>query len=258
MQTHVSWEQMGDVGYLTLACDEPGKPATLDVQVLDELAAHMQSIQTQMSTLRAVVLQSSSTKYFCVGANIRALQTLDAGTIVPWIQKGHAVFNQLESLALPVIARVEGYALGGGLEMAMACDLIVASREAKFGQPEANLGLIAGWGGTFRLPRRIGLAQAKELLYTGKIIDATAAHEIGLVNFVGDRVALDAHVESLLADIRRCSAVAIAQTKKLVNRALDIGLQECLSAEVEASSACIATKDTQARVTNYLDSRKKT
>jgi enoyl-CoA hydratase len=257
MQTHVSFDRRDDVGYLTLACDEVGKPATLDLLVLDELAASLEEIASCANVLRAVVVQSDSQKYFVVGANVNALATLDAETIVPWVQKGHAVLDQLEALPLPVIARVEGYALGGGLELAMACDLIVASHEARFGQPEATLGFVPGWGGSYRLPRRVGLARAKELFFSGQVIGARRAYEIGLVDFVGHADELAEHLASLLERIRACSPLAISQTKKLVANSLHVTLRESGVEEAEASRVCISAGDTQARVAAFLEGRRK-
>lgn len=254
MQTHVTFEQQDDVGYLTFACDEYGKPTTLDLQVLDELDACLDEIAAVMDTLRAITVQSAFPKYFVVGANIDALQTLNAETIVPWVQRGHAVFNRLARLPLPVVAKVEGYALGGGLELAVACDFIAATESAKFGQPEAKLGVVAGWGGSYRLPRRIGVAKAKELFFTGRVIDAGTARDIGLVDFVGD---VDAYLDALLADIRACGRVAVSAMKHLIDKSMDGAIEQNCLDEAVASSRVMADADTQARVASYLESRKK-
>ncbi len=253
MQTHVTYEQQHDIGQLVFACEVPGKPTTLDLQMLDELDTCLAGIESAADTLRALIVQSAFPKYFLVGANINALQALDAKTIVPWVQRGHAVFNRLARLPLPVIAKVEGYALGGGLELAMACDLIAATESAKLGQPEANLGVVAGWGGSYRLPRRVGMAKAKELFFTGRIVDATTAHSIGLVDFVGD---VDAYLDALLADIRTCGRVAVSYMKRLIDNSPHITIEQNCLDEALASSQCMADADTQARVANYLESRK--
>jgi len=256
MQTHVIYQRENDIGYLTFACDEPGKPNTLDLQVLDELAARLDEIRCTLDCLRAVIVRSDSPRYFVVGANINALQTLTPQTIIPWVQRGHAVFNGLAALPLPVIARVEGYALGGGLELAMACDLIVASRDAKLGQPEANLGLVSGWGGSYRLPRRVGLSRAKELFFTGKAIDADAAYAMGLVDFVGDSAEVERHINGLLDGIRNCGRLAVSHMKALIDASPSATIGENCQAEAVASSLCLASDDTQTRVANYLQSRK--
>lgn len=272
MQTHVAFEQRGDTGYLTFACETPGKPTTLDLRVLDELDACLDDIDLRLAAgsdrrsavdvrtgaesppdLRALIVHSAFPKYFLVGANVNALQTLNAETIVPWVQRGHAVFNRLARLPLPVIARVEGYALGGGLELAMACDLIAATEAAKFGQPEAKLGVVAGWGGSYRLPRRVGVARAKELFFTGRIVDAQTAFAIGLADFVGD---VDAYLDALLADIRACGRAAVASMKHLIDHSPAITIEQNCLDEAVASSRVMADVETQARVARYLESRK--
>ena len=128
------------------------KPPTLDLETLSELERCVEEIQSKQP--RVVLVRSTSNRSFCVGANINALKDIDENSIVPWVRKGHKVFNEIEDLVMPVIAVVEGHAMGGGLEFAMACDLIFASQEAKFAQSEASLGFIPGWGGTHRLTRR--------------------------------------------------------------------------------------------------------
>jgi enoyl-CoA hydratase len=256
MQTHVSFDRADGIATLTFACEVAGKPAVLDHQVLDELAQGLEEIRTS-GGLRAVVVRSDAERYFVVGANINALEKLDAETIVPWIERGHAVFDELEALPLPVIARVEGYALGGGLELAMACDLIVTSSRARLGQPEANLGFVAGWGGTYRLPRRVGLSRAKELLFTGQIIDAARAYEIGLVDFVGqDTAEVDAYLASFFESLRSCSEVAVAEMKRLVNASLGMTQRESHLAEALASCTCLSSGDTRERVRAFLESRR--
>lgn len=255
MQTHVTLQVDADIATLTFARDTSGKPATIDLIVLDELESHLREIEAQRSGLRAVILRSDSTRYFVVGANIRALETLNEETVVPWIQRGHAVFNRLEALPAPAIARVEGYALGGGLELAMACDLILATPNAKFGQPEANLGFVAGWGGTYRLPRRVGIAKAKEMFYTACILDAQEALAVGLIDFCGETGALEAHLDALLAGIRQVSPVAVAHMKALVNDSRNISLSQACAAETSSSEICMAEADTKARIRAFLESR---
>ena len=260
MQTTIRLTYDHDIATLTFVTDPPGKPATVDYEVLTQLDHALDEIEQRLERdqerLTALILRSESERYFVVGANIRALETLNAETIVEWVARGHTVFNRLEALPLPVIARIDGFALGGGLELAMACDLIVATEGAKFGQPEADLGLVAGWGGTYRLPQRIGKARAKELFFTGRTISAETALAYGLVNFVGDEVAVDVYLDDLFADMRPLSAPAIAHTKRLVNVSSLISQAENCTAEVDASRQLLSGTDTQQRVANFLDSRK--
>lgn len=256
MQTHILLEIHADIAHLTLTPDEPGKPPTLDYAALDELAAHIATIRAAEG-LRAVIVRSASEKYFCVGANINALKTLDAKTIVPWVERGHAVFNDLAALPLPVIARVEGFCLGGGLELAMACDLIAASKTARFGQPEAVLGVIAGWGGTWRLPQRVGIARAKELFFTGRVIAADEAAHIGLTNFAGETAEVEAYLTDFLAGLSKCSPLAVARMKAIVDRSTALTPDDARRAEADASAACMTSADTRMRVTEYLESRRR-
>jgi enoyl-CoA hydratase/carnithine racemase len=267
MQTDVRYEQDEDLGTLILECDEPGKPTTLDLKVLDAMDAHLAELETRQDDLRALLIRSAIPKYFLVGANIEALKMLDEQTIVNWVRRGHAVLNRLAALPLPVIALVEGYALGGGLELALACDFIVATEAAQFGQPEARLGLVSGWGGSYRLTERIGLSGAKALFFTGKILDAKSAYQLGLVDFVGDAAEVEAYLDAFMDDLRACTSLAVAQMKWLLNRSLgsgdraeaaDAGTQvpewNCAD-EVTASQVCMADAATKARVAAYLESR---
>jgi enoyl-CoA hydratase len=256
MQTSVKLAVDGDIGTLTFSCDEDCKPTTLDHQVLDELDQHLAEIESYGNKLRAVIIQSAYPKYFLVGANINALKTLNAETIVPWVKKGHRVFNRLEHLSVPVIAKVEGYALGGGLELAMACDLIIAADTAKFGQTEARLGVVSGWGGSYRLPIRVGVAKAKELFFTGAIVDAPTALAMGLVDFVGNKESLEAHITSLLEGIRSCGALAVSSMKALINLSPFIDIATNGEEEARASQKCFEDEATITRITNYLANRK--
>ena len=255
MQTHVTLERADDVGYLTLACEQPGKPPTLDLDVLDGMADGLAGAASSEG-LRALVIRSGSPRYFCVGANVNALQTLNPESIVPWVRRGHAVLGMLEALPMPTLARVEGFALGGGLELAMACDLIVASHDARMGQPEARLGFVAGWGGSYRLPLRIGLARAKELFFTGQVIDAGRAMEIGLIDFLGDAAEIDAYLASFLQAVRQCSPLAIAEMKRLLNASPTWSPRDCVEEESVSSQACLSSGDTQARVAAFLETRR--
>jgi len=257
MQTHVTLIVESDIAFLTFACEQEGKPATLDWVVLDELDERLTSIEAQMENLRAVLVRSEPEKYFIVGANILALEQHSAETMAPWVQRGHEVFNRLAALPVPVLARADGYTLGGGLELAMACDMIIASNKAKFGQPEARLGFVAGWGGSYRLPRRVGISRAKEMFFTGKTLTAREALAIGLVDFVGDADEIDAYLDSFFHDLRQCSRLAVAEMKRLIDLSSTMTLAQSATAEAVSSVACISSGDTKKRVQAFLDSRKK-
>lgn len=252
MHTHIHYRRNKDVVNLTFSAEEEGKPPTIDFDVLDRLEDILEKITEDQGELRAVVIRSNSEKYFNVGANIQALAELDAQSIATWVQRGHEVFNQLAEFPLPVIAWVEGYALGGGLELALACDLILATDNARLGQPEAKLGLVSGWGGSHRLPRRVGLAKAKEMFFTGNIMDARTAYNFGLVDYVGIREAVQKYLDEVLEGIRNCSPFAVAQMKLLLDDSLDTTIDENALAEASASYRCMEDQETQARIATFL------
>lgn len=254
MQTQIHYRRHKDVMHLTFSAEVDGKPPTLDLDVLDRLDDILARVEDDLGELRAVVIRSTNERYFIVGANVNALATLDATTIGPWVQRGHEVFNRLAEFPLPVIAWVEGYALGGGLELALACDLILATDNAKLGQPEAKLGLVSGWGGSHRLPRRVGLAKAKEMFFTGKIMDARTAYDFGLVDYVGIREAVQKYLDEVLDGIRACSPFAVAQMKLLLDDSLDTTIDENSLAEASASYRCMEDEETQERIATFLKS----
>lgn len=231
-----------------------GKPPTLDLAVLDELAAAVAELAHEPP--RVAVLCSESPKYFCVGANLEALRRIDVGTIEPWVRRGHEVLNALEDLPLPVIAPVSGYALGGGLELALAADLIYASSDARLGLTEAKLGVVPGWGGSRRLIERVGVARAKQWFYTARMVPADEALSAGLVDHVAEPDALEDALESIVSDILSCSAVAIAGFKSILAEARAPARQVNASSEARHSVACVGDPDTQARLEAFFASRK--
>ncbi len=257
MKTHVTLNYQEHIAYLSFEMDPPNKPSTLDYEVLDELEQHTRTIRAQKEELDAVVVQSHSPKYFVVGANLQALKQIDKDSIIYWVRRGHEVFNALEDLPLPVIAKITGHALGGGLELAMACDFILSSTQASFGHPETGLGFIPGWGGSYRLPRRIGETKAKELIYTGKILSAEEAYHIGITNFVGSEEELEHYLSSTLRDIAKSSRVANSLVKGIIKNSLTSTLQTSCYEESVASSVCLASGDTQQRLAAFFQQRER-
>ena len=252
MQTHINYRRHKDVVHLTLAAEDEGQPPSLDLDVLDRLADLLDRIEEEREQVRAVLIRSNNEKYFLLGVNREALAELDAQSVVGWVRRGHEVFNQLAEFPLPVIAWVEGFALGGGLELALACDLILATDNAKLGQSETRLGLVSSWGGSYRLPRRVGLAKAKEMFFTGSILDARSAYDVGLVDFVGIREAVQKHLDALLDGIRQCSPLAVAQMKLLLDDSLDTTVDETALSEASAALRCFQNAETKARIADYL------
>jgi enoyl-CoA hydratase len=255
MKTHVNLEYQETIAYLTFSSEDPDRPPALDYEVLDELEQHLKKIRAENESLAVLVVQSSSPQYFIVGANLQALKTINKDSIAEWIERGHDVFNMLEDLPLPVIAKITGDTLGGGLELALACDLVFSSQEASFGQPETKLGFIPGWGGSYRLPRRIGEARAKELIFTGKTINAEEAYRIGLIDFVGTEADLEEHVFSTIQNIAKNSKLAISLAKRLIKSSITSDLQANCSKESLASSVCLTSGDTQQRLEDFFKKR---
>ena len=228
-----------------------GKPPTIDQTVLANLEKAIEEIAKSDAQLTFV--KSNSEKFFCVGANINVLKEMDVETIGPWVRKGHRVFNKLEDLPCPVVAIVKGYAMGGGLELAMACDLIFASDTAKFAQSEARLGFIPGWGGSQRLVERIGIAKAKYFFYTGEMLDSKAALECGLIDFAGTEKELLDFFMAFLKNVLSNNYNAISTFKKIVNSEMLEQRNRNVEQEAVNSISCMKDKDTLNRLNAFLN-----
>jgi enoyl-CoA hydratase len=256
MSTRLTTAYADTVCTVTLHPPE-GKPPTLDPDVLDAFDGVLAEIEARAVDLSAVVVQSASPKFFCAGANINVLETINRDTIGPWVERGHRLMNRIESLPLPTIACVEGYALGGGLELAMACDLIFASCDAKFGQTETKLGFVTGWGGSYRLVRRVGLARAKELVFSGRLFDAEEAVRLGVAEWSGTSEALALHLREFLAAVAANSRVANREMKQLLASCLCTDIAENAALESAASQRCLGeVGDAAERLRNFLSKKK--
>ncbi len=209
-------------------------------------------VRDQQDPVRAVILSSASPRHFMVGANIQVLAGLTEETIGDWVRTGHEAFNAIESLPMPVIARVEGNAMGGGLELVLACDLIVAGPRARFAQPEVGIGVITGHGGAWRLLRRVGPGQARRLLFGGQRIDADEALHIGLCDVLGSAEELDRWIETFLDSVRLSSALAIAETKAMLRDLDATARRQSCELEAAASTRLFGTDDTVQRIQAFL------
>ncbi|HOV38917.1 MAG TPA: enoyl-CoA hydratase/isomerase family protein [Spirochaetales bacterium] len=256
MKTFATLQVQEEIGEILFTTEPAGKPPTVDFELLDQLEAHFDTLEHSRNC-RALLLKSSSPKYFVVGANLEALKQINQNTILRWIERGHAVYNRLEALPFPTLAIVQGYALGGGLELAMACDLIFASSSAHFGQPEAGLGFIPGWGGCTRLPERVGWSRAKELCFTGRILDAEEAFQIGLIDFTGRTEELDAKLHTTLESIKSNSPVSITMVKKILHSRIGETRARAVLEESTASAVCISSGDTARRLEAFFKERSK-
>jgi enoyl-CoA hydratase len=207
-----------DGGVAVVTIDRQDALNALNVETLTELRDRLRELSDDAEA-RAVVLTGAGEKAFVAGADIKYMSALEPAQAKEWGALGHDAANLLEQMPKPTIAAINGFALGGGCELALACDLRYASERAKLGQPEINLGIVPGWGGTQRLARVCGIGVAKDLIYTGRTIDAETAYRVGLVNRIVDPV-LDAAVETA-HELASKSPVALALAKRLVNLAPD-------------------------------------
>jgi len=235
-----------------------GKPFTIDYSQLNELEETLATIEVaiQEQGIRLVVIKSSSPKFFCVGANINALKELDANTIEVWVRSGHRVFNRLENLSVPTVALVNGYTMGGGLELALCCDFIYAGPKAQFSQSEARLGFIPGWGGTRRLPDRIGSQQAKQLYYSGEMIDAQRGRAIGLVDQNGELDELNETLHRFEKSVCENSPSALAHYKAIIQGKQSAARDRNTDEEAALSISCMKNPDTMQRIDAFLNRKK--
>lgn len=217
-------------------------------QVFDELASN--------PAVKVVIITGSGEKSFVAGADILEMKDKTAIEGRQWGQLAQAVFSKIENLPKPVIAAVNGYALGGGCELAMACDIRIASEKAKFGQPEVSLGIPPGFGGTQRLPRLVGKGRAKELLFTGDMIDAAEAYRIGLVNQVVAPEELIDKAKTMAHKILSRAPIAVQVCKSAVNTGLEIDLNSAIAYEAEVFGLCFATEDQKEGMTAFIEKRK--
>jgi enoyl-CoA hydratase len=227
----------------------------LNPALLDEVADAIAKVSVDPN-VRVLVLTGAGEKAFVAGADISEFPQMNPLQARAFADKGQNLFFALEGLPIPVIACVNGFALGGGCELAMSCDFIYASDKAKFGQPEINLGIIPGFGGTQRLARLVGRAKAKELCMTGEIIDARQAKELGLAAkvFPADQLLEETmKVAKLLASRSR---VALRAVKQIVDRGMDVDLKSGCALEMESFGVCFASKDAKEGVVAFLEKRK--
>jgi enoyl-CoA hydratase len=232
--------EKGEIALLTI--NRPKALNALNRQVVEDLARVLRDIRHD-SAVRVLIVTGAGDRAFVAGADIAAMSEMTAIDGLEFSRLGHRVMQTVEDLPIPVIAAVNGFALGGGLELAMACDLIIASEKARFGQPEINLALIPGFGGTQRLPHRIGYARARELIMTGEMFDAKTALEWGLVNKVVAPEQLIAEARSLAAKLASKSGVALRQAKAALRASFTMEEDAGLRFEQSAFGLVFASDD---------------
>lgn len=237
----------------TLTINRPDKLNALSREVLEDLRAAVDVLANREEARAAVI--TGTGKAFVAGADIAAMKEMTEAEGRAFGALGHGVFDAIEQLRLPVIAAVNGFALGGGCELALACDFIYASSKARFGQPEVNLGIIPGFGGTQRLPRRVGSAAARELIYTGKMIGAEEALRIGLVNAVFEPDALLPKTIEAAEEIATKGPLAVAAAKRLIRDGMDRPLPEANRLEQAAFAEAFGTADQREGMSAFLEKR---
>jgi enoyl-CoA hydratase len=238
----------------TVTVNRPKALNALNEETLKELLCCFEGLEND-AEVRAVILTGAGEKAFVAGADIAFMKEMGAVAARDFALLGQKVMSTIEQLSKPVIAAVNGFALGGGCELALACDIRLASEGARFGQPEVNLGVIPGFAGTQRLPRLIGKGRAKELLFTGDMIDAAEAFRLGLVNRVTAAEELLAAARELAAKIAGKGSIAIALCKDAVNNGLEMESDKACRYEADQFALCFATADQKEGMAAFLEKR---
>lgn len=239
----------------TITINRPKSLNALNTEVLNELYLASQAVAADES-IRVLILTGAGEKAFVAGADITELAELNPLQAKFFAARGHKTMAALQDLAIPVIAAVNGFALGGGLELALSCDFIYAAETAKFGLPEITLGLIPGFGGTQRLSRLIGKNLAKEMIFTGKMIPAAEAARLGLVNQVVAPGDLLPEVRKTAAAIADKGKISLNMAKQTVNQGMDVDLTTGCKMEIDAFAICMASPDAKEGTQAFLEKRK--
>ena len=238
----------------TITINRPEALNALNAEVITELEEAISEVESN-EDIRALCITGAG-RSFVAGADIKAQSVLDIDGGRKWGQRGARLFRRIEKLEIPTVAAVNGFALGGGCELALSCDMIFASEKAKFGQPEVSLGITPGFSGTQRLPRRVGIAKAKELILSGKMIKADEAKEIGLVNQIYSPETLLEEVYSFLKVINKNAPIAVKYSKAAIDRGFDVDIDNGIAIENELFAMCFSTEDQVEGMNAFLEKRK--
>ncbi|MBM4171436.1 MAG: enoyl-CoA hydratase [Ignavibacteria bacterium] len=250
---NILFEVKNKIGFVTI--NRPDKLNALNNETLDELYYCFSAVKND-EEIDVVIITGSGEKAFVAGADISELSKLNSETAKDFSEKGQSIFKLIENLGKPVIAAVNGFALGGGCELAMACSIRYASEKAKFGQPEVNLGIIPGYGGTQRLARIVNTGLAAEIILTGDIIDANEALRIGLVNKVYPSDQLICKAVELAEKISAKGQIAIRLSLDAINKTDQLNLENGLSFEAKLFGDCCGTQDFKEGTSAFLEKRK--
>ena len=249
---NILFEKKNAIAYVTV--NRPKVLNALNMATMEELRAAFHDVKND-SGVRAVILTGSGEKAFIAGADIGELAKHDAVSGKEYTHRGQSVLNLIENLGKPVIACINGFALGGGCEIAMACTMRLASEHAKLGQPEVKLGIIPGYGGTQRLPRLVGKGLAMQMVLSGEMITAQEAHRIGLVNEVVAASELIPRAEAIAQKIISNAPLAVQYAMEAVNKGMEMTLAEGLFLEATLFAVSCATEDKKEGTTAFLEKR---
>ena len=252
MYQTIRYEKNGNIGIATI--NRPEALNALNSTVISELEQVIAEVEKD-AELGAFIITGEG-RSFVAGADIGEQKPMDVAQGRKWGQRGSALFRRIEKLEIPTIAAVNGFALGGGCELAMACDIRLASEKAKFGQPEVGLGNTPGFGGTQRLARIVGTGRAMELILTAKTINAAEAEKIGLVNAVYPPEELMGKAMEMAAQIAANAQVAVRQSKACIRRGIQTDIDTGLAYETEAFGLCFSTADQKEGMSAFLEKRK--
>ena len=244
----IKYEEEGTTAIISI--NRPKALNALNSQVLEELDKTLDTID--ISKIKALIITGTGEKSFVAGADISEMSTLTKKQAENFSKKGNDIFKKIENFPIPTIAAVNGFALGGGCEISMSCDIRISSENAIFGQPEVGLGIIPGFGGTQRLPRLIGASMAKQIIFTGKNINAEEALRIGLINAIYPRNELLNEAKKLAHEISKNNDYAIKNSKKAINEGLQVDIDKGIQIEEKYFGDCFETPDQKERMENFL------
>lgn len=244
-------------GVATITFNRPNSLNALSLPAILTLGKTLRDAENSPN-ISTIVLRGAGEKAFSAGADIRIFEDFKDpnGARDFWRKTGPDVHSYIEKMTKPVISVVSGYCLGGGLEIALAGDLVIATDDSKFGFPEINLGLIPGWGGTQRIARIVGRHKAKQLVMLGEMIDADEAARLGLVNWVVKKETLEPFLRDLITKLGQKSLITLGRAKDAINRAYDLSLDEGLAYETELDTSLMSTEDTKEGIRAFLEKRK--
>ena len=248
----INYEAEGMVGVITI--NRPKALNALNSQVLEELDQTLDAVD--LESVRVLILTGAGEKSFVAGADIGEMSTLTKAEGEAFGKKGNDVFRKLETFPIPVIEAVNGFALGGGCEISMSCDIRICSENAVFGQPEVGLGITPGFGGTQRLARIVGVGMAKQMIYSARNIKADEAYRIVLVNAVYPLEELMPAAQKLAASIAKNAPIAVRNCKKAINDGLQVDMDEAIVIEEKLFGDCFESYDQKEGMTAFLEKRK--